>query len=78
MFTYAHVCSRIGAGLEHFEGIDLGKDPSGNKRLPGTQFTCFTSTKIHILTQIWSADVGLWLKEKTKSWWKEKGRNLEV
>jgi len=23
-----------GAGSEHFEGIDLGKDPSGNKRLP--------------------------------------------
>ena len=23
-----------GAGAEHFDGIDLGKDPSGNKRLP--------------------------------------------
>ena len=30
------------------QGIDLGTDPSGNKRLP---------------------DVGLWLKEKTKSWY---------
>lgn len=46
-----------GAGSEHFEGIDLGTDPSGNKRLP---------------------DVGLWLKDKTKSWWKDKGRNIEV
>ena len=23
-----------GAGAEHFDGIDLGQDPSGNKRLP--------------------------------------------
>jgi 6-phosphofructokinase 1 len=46
-----------GAGSEHFAGVDLGTDPSGNKRLP---------------------DVGLWLKETTKNWWKEKGRHIEV
>jgi hypothetical protein len=23
-------------------------------------------------------DVGLWLKETTKNWWKEKGRHIEV
>jgi len=46
-----------GAGSEHFEGVDLGTDPSGNKRLP---------------------DVGLWLKDTAKTWWKEKGRQIEV